>query len=82
MVHRGFLRSWRAGGFNDRIISHVRAIIADDDLDVRKMRLLITGVTQAILHGAPSGSRPQLVHACWSMHERAWLTSAPSVVHA
>ena len=43
MVHRGFLRSWRAAGFNERIIGHVRGLIAAHGLDVRSMRVLITG---------------------------------------
>ena len=42
-VHRGFLSSWRSGGFNERIVEHIRGLIAADGLDVSLMRCVVTG---------------------------------------
>ena len=42
-VHCGFLRSWTAQGFNQRLVARMRDIVAAMPLKGRRARILITG---------------------------------------
>ena len=52
-VHRGFLRSWRLNGFSERILDHIRGVIAAHGLDVRSMRCMVTGVAFRLIGTSP-----------------------------
>ncbi len=42
-VHAGFLRSWRCSGLNDRVLEHVRSLVAEQQMDVGLVHVLMTG---------------------------------------
>ena len=42
-MHAGFLRSWRRNGLDDRVLEHIRSIVAEEQMDVGLVQFLITG---------------------------------------
>ncbi|KAK9828849.1 hypothetical protein WJX72_002401 [[Myrmecia] bisecta] len=43
MVHHGFLKAWRAGGFNARVLGRIRELIGSGKVDAASCRVLVTG---------------------------------------
>ena len=42
-VHAGFLRSWTAQGFQERLVGRVRDVVAAMSLKGRRARIFVTG---------------------------------------
>ena len=42
-VHAGFLKSWRFNGLNDRVMEHIRTIVAEQRMDMGLVKVVITG---------------------------------------
>ncbi|CAD7703470.1 unnamed protein product [Ostreobium quekettii] len=43
MVHKGFLDSWTAKGFNHKLLEKIRSIMGSPEFDYPKLRILVSG---------------------------------------
>ena len=43
LVHVGFLQSWLAGGFNEKVVNRVMGLVNSPKPGTRKLEIIVTG---------------------------------------
>ena len=46
LVHVGFMRSWLAGGFNEKVIKHIMQLVNRPRLVAGRLKIYVTGLLQ------------------------------------
>lgn len=55
-VHAGFLRSWTANGFNERVLEHIGEIVDTQQMDLSSVRVLLTGAKWSLSNSVTCNS--------------------------